>query len=98
VLRPESHPALYSIVLGEGVLNDATSVALLNAVGLLHDNAELSASTAAWISLTFLYLFAASCALGLGAGLGVATVMKRLGPFSEPQAREALGAGRATRP
>ena len=32
VLRPDRAPLLYSLVFGEGVINDATAVALLRAV------------------------------------------------------------------
>ena len=32
VIRQDSHPLLYSLVFGEGVMNDATSIALLRAV------------------------------------------------------------------
>lgn len=68
-------------------MNDATSVALLNTVGLLSESARFDSSTCLFILLFFIYLFVTSCALGLGAGLGIATIMKRLGPFSEPQVR-----------
>ncbi len=35
VIRPEEAGVLYSLVFGEGVMNDATSVALLRAVQVL---------------------------------------------------------------
>ena len=63
VLRPESHPALYSIVLGEGVMNDAASVALLKAVGSLSSTASLTPGTLALLLAFFIYVFAASFAL-----------------------------------
>lgn len=85
VLRPESHPALYSIVLGEGVMNDAASVALLKAVGSLSDSAPLTPATLALLLVFFVYVFAASFALGLLGGLAIASAMKHLGPFSQPQ-------------
>lgn len=36
VLRPDRAPLLYSLVFGEGVINDATAVALLRAVQVLY--------------------------------------------------------------
>ena len=36
VLRPDRAPLLYSLVFGEGVINDATAVALLRAVQVCH--------------------------------------------------------------
>ena len=35
VLRPDRAPLLYSLVFGEGVINDATAVALLRAVQVI---------------------------------------------------------------
>jgi hypothetical protein len=87
VLRPESHPALYSIVLGEGVLNDATSVALLRSVRPSDDSATLTPGVLAAMFTFFCYVFAASFALGATSGLAIAAAMKHLGPFSQPQAR-----------
>lgn len=96
VLRPESHPALYSIVLGEGVLNDATSVALLRSVpapgDAVGDGGALTAATLARMLTFFLYVFAASCALGASSGLAIAATIKHLGPFSQPQEVALVGA------
>lgn len=36
VLKQDRSPLLYSLVFGEGVINDATAVALLRAVQVLH--------------------------------------------------------------
>ena len=85
MLRPESHPALYSIVLGEGVLNDATSVALLRSVKPSDADAALTLGLMFSMITFFLYVFTMSFALGGAAGLGIAFTMKHLGPFSQPQ-------------
>jgi hypothetical protein len=66
-------------------MNDATSVALLRTVGQLDSDADLSFATAIVLSMYFTYLFVTSFAVGLGGGLTIAIVMKRLGPFSVPQ-------------
>lgn len=92
VLRPESQPALYSIVLGEGVLNDAASVALLRAVNNLSDTADLSFTTLLFLLTSFIYVFVASFALGLTSGLAISWMMKHLGPFSQPQEVSLVGA------
>jgi NhaP-type Na+/H+ or K+/H+ antiporter len=95
VLRPESHPALYSIVLGEGVLNDATSVALLRSVGVPTVGAKddtLTPGALFTILSFFLYVFFVSCALGVTSGLAIAAAMKHLGPFSQPQEVALVGA------
>ena len=41
VLRPDRAPLLYSLVFGEGVINDATAVALLRAVQVPSPDAVL---------------------------------------------------------
>jgi NhaP-type Na+/H+ or K+/H+ antiporter len=96
VLRPDSHPALYSIVLGEGVLNDATSVALLRSVGVpkgANDGDDTLTPGALFAILSFfLYVFFVSCALGVTSGLAIAAAMKHLGPFSQPQEVALVGA------
>lgn len=50
VLRPDRAPLLYSLVFGEGVINDATAVALLRAVQvcpcLLNKDTELDSEPA----------------------------------------------------
>jgi NhaP-type Na+/H+ or K+/H+ antiporter len=92
VLRPESHPALYSIVLGEGVLNDATSVALLRSVKPSGSDAALTPSMLLSMMTFFLYVFGASLALGATSGLAIAAAMKHLGPFSQPQEVALVGA------
>lgn len=55
---------LYSLVFGEGVVNDATSVVLFNAIQKL-DVSHLNGWTAIHILVDFLYLFLTSTVLGV---------------------------------
>ncbi|KAG6536471.1 hypothetical protein ZIOFF_001528 [Zingiber officinale] len=64
VLNQEETPLLYSIVFGEGVVNDATSVVLFNAVQSL-DLSNVNTMTAFELFAKFLYLFFTSTALGI---------------------------------
>ncbi|KAK7821527.1 sodium/hydrogen exchanger 3 [Quercus suber] len=64
VLNQDETPLLYSIVFGEGVVNDATSIALFNAVQSL-DVSNIDLLTALKLLGTFLYLFFTSTALGI---------------------------------
>ncbi|XP_043722839.1 sodium/hydrogen exchanger 2-like [Telopea speciosissima] len=77
VLSQDKTPLLYSLVFGEGVVNDATSIVLFNAV----QTVDLS-SINAFISLklfgTFLYLYLTSTALGIAVGLISAYIIKTL--------------------
>lgn len=64
VLSQYETPLLYSIVFGEGVVNDATSIVLFNSVQSL-DFSSINAMTALKLFGTFLYLFFTSTALGI---------------------------------
>ncbi|KAE9458302.1 hypothetical protein C3L33_09786, partial [Rhododendron williamsianum] len=77
VLHQDETPLLYSLVFGEGVVNDATTVVLFNAVQKL-DVSRLDALAAAHVFGDFLYLFSTSTILGVGAGLLTSYVLKGL--------------------
>ncbi|KAJ8440123.1 hypothetical protein Cgig2_003448 [Carnegiea gigantea] len=77
VLNQEETPFLYSVVFGEGVVNDATSIVLFNAVQSL-DLSNLSGITALELLGTFLYLFFTSTFLGISVGLLSAYIIKKL--------------------
>ncbi|GAV87256.1 Na_H_Exchanger domain-containing protein [Cephalotus follicularis] len=77
VLHQDETPLLYSIVFGEGVVNDATSVVLFNAVQKI-DVSRLSSKTALYLIGDFFYLFSASTLLGFATGLLTAYVLKAL--------------------
>ncbi|KAG7968584.1 hypothetical protein I3843_08G161700 [Carya illinoinensis] len=64
VLSQDETPLLYSIVFGEGVVNDATSIVLFNAVQTLNFS-DIDILTALKLLGTFLYLFFTSTALGI---------------------------------
>uniref|UniRef100_A0A1J3HQB6 Sodium/hydrogen exchanger 3 n=1 Tax=Noccaea caerulescens TaxID=107243 RepID=A0A1J3HQB6_NOCCA len=77
VLNQDETPLLYSLVFGEGVVNDATSVVLFNAIqrfDLTHINSAIALEFAG----NFFYLFILSTALGVAAGLLSALIMKKL--------------------
>ncbi|CAI9102419.1 OLC1v1000684C4 [Oldenlandia corymbosa var. corymbosa] len=77
VLNQDETPLLYSLVFGEGVVNDATSVVLFNAIQSF-DLSKISPSIALHFVGNFLYLFFASTALGVVAGLLCAYIIKKL--------------------
>ncbi|KAK9268573.1 hypothetical protein L1049_000327 [Liquidambar formosana] len=64
VLNQDKTPFLYSVVFGEGVVNDATSIVLFNAVQSL-DFSNIGALTALELLWTFLYLFFTTIAFGI---------------------------------
>ncbi|KAK3423885.1 hypothetical protein EUGRSUZ_F00635 [Eucalyptus grandis] len=77
VLHQDETPLLYSLVFGEGVVNDATSVVLFNAVQKL-DVTRLDSKNALHIIGDFLYLFSTSTGLGVIAGLLTSFCLKML--------------------
>ncbi|CAK8540001.1 unnamed protein product [Lathyrus sativus] len=86
VLNQEATPLLYSLVFGEGVVNDVTSVVLFNAVQQL-DVSRLNGKALRVIG-DFLYLFAASTTLGVIAGLVTAYILKALSFGKHSSVRE----------
>jgi Sodium/hydrogen exchanger family len=93
VLDPATQPLLFSLVFGEGIINDATSVVLLRAVTNLCKGAcpAMSASTAGLILFNFLYLFLFSLVLGTLTGLGIAFTLKRFKCKGPHQVRMGVG-------
>ncbi|KAL0391258.1 UNVERIFIED_CONTAM: Sodium/hydrogen exchanger 2 [Sesamum latifolium] len=77
VLSQDETPLLYSLVFGEGVVNDATSVVLFNAVQDF-DLSHINTRIALQLIGNFFYLFITSTALGVVAGLLSAYVIKKL--------------------
>ncbi|OWM74126.1 sodium/hydrogen exchanger 2-like isoform X1 [Punica granatum] len=77
VLNQDETPLLYSVVFGEGVVNDATSVVLFNAIQSF-DLSNINSKTAFQFIGNFLYLFISSTLLGVLAGLLSAYIIKKL--------------------
>ncbi|KAK8508875.1 hypothetical protein V6N13_090827 [Hibiscus sabdariffa] len=77
VLNQDDTPFLYSVIFGEGVVNDATSIVLFNAVQSIDIN-NINALISLKLFGTFLYLFFSSTFLGIAAGLLSAFIIKTL--------------------
>ncbi|CAA7037562.1 unnamed protein product [Microthlaspi erraticum] len=77
VLNQDETPLLYSLVFGEGVVNDATSVVIFNAIQSF-DLTHLNHEAAFHLFGNFLYLFLLSTLLGVATGLISAYVIKKL--------------------
>ncbi|XP_062143517.1 sodium/hydrogen exchanger 1-like [Alnus glutinosa] len=77
VLNQEETPLLYSLVFGEGVVNDATSVVLFNAIQRF-DLSNITSTDALRLIGSFLYLFFTSTVLGVAVGLLSAYIIKKL--------------------
>ncbi|XVF62670.1 hypothetical protein PTKIN_Ptkin09bG0026900 [Pterospermum kingtungense] len=77
VLNQDETPLLYSLVFGEGVVNDATSVVLFNAIQSF-DLSHINSTIALQFVGNFLYLFILSTLMGVLAGLLSAYIIKKL--------------------
>ncbi|KAG4394153.1 hypothetical protein AAZX31_03G222600 [Glycine max] len=77
VLNQDETPLLYSLVFGEGVVNDATSVVLFNAIKSFDLN-KIDHRIGLHFFGNFLYLFTTSTLLGVLAGLLSAYIIKTL--------------------
>nr|CAB3467927.1 unnamed protein product [Digitaria exilis] len=64
VINQDETPRLYSLVFGEGVVNDATAVVLFNAIKNLNIS-QLKGGLVLKVISDFLYLFATSTILGI---------------------------------
>ncbi|PWA48453.1 na+/H+ (sodium hydrogen) exchanger 3 [Artemisia annua] len=87
VLHQDETPLLYSLVFGEGVVNDATSVVLFNAVRKINVS-TLGGKAALTIFSDFLYLFFTSTLLGVTAGLLTSYILRGLGFGRHSSVRE----------
>ncbi|KAJ7978050.1 Sodium/hydrogen exchanger [Quillaja saponaria] len=77
VLNQDETPLLYSLVFGEGVVNDATSVVLFNAIQSF-DLTHIDHMIPLHFFGNFLYLFLTSTLLGVLTGLISAYIIKKL--------------------
>eukprot|EP01023_Acetabularia_acetabulum_P063234 TRINITY_DN7920_c0_g1_i1.p1 TRINITY_DN7920_c0_g1~~TRINITY_DN7920_c0_g1_i1.p1 ORF type:complete len:629 (-),score=86.62 TRINITY_DN7920_c0_g1_i1:1644-3530(-) len=79
ILEQDRMPLLYSLVFGEGVMNDATSVVLLKTVQFLgeRDDSITGVQVGSIIS-KFLYLFVLSLLLGVFCGLLTSYLIKKM--------------------
>ncbi|XP_016679182.1 sodium/hydrogen exchanger 2 isoform X1 [Gossypium hirsutum] len=77
VLHQDETPLLYSLVFGEGVVNDATSIVLFNAIQSF-DLSDINFRIALKSIGKFFYLFSASTMLGVFVGLASAYIIKML--------------------
>ncbi|WOG99663.1 hypothetical protein DCAR_0519017 [Daucus carota subsp. sativus] len=77
VLHQDETPLLYSLVFGEGVVNDATSVVLFNSIQKINVD-HFNAHAAFTLIGDFFYLFFTSTCLGVATGLLAALILKGL--------------------
>lgn len=87
ILNQEETPLLYSLVFGEGVVNDAASIVLFHAIQK-YDLSNINIKTAFQFGGNFLTLFTTSTLLGIAVGLLSAYIMKKLHPGRHSPDRE----------
>jgi len=78
ILKYEVQPKIYSLVFGEGIVNDAVSIILFDTVAAFSSgHHHLSAGTPLEISGEFLLLFVMSLVIGAFFSLLTAYILKR---------------------
>ncbi|RZC65806.1 hypothetical protein C5167_009491 [Papaver somniferum] len=77
VLDQDETPLLYSLVFGEGVVNDATSVVLFKAIQKI-DVSRITGWASVNVIKDFLFLFSTSTALGVVVGLLTSYALRTL--------------------
>lgn len=80
MLNQDETPLLYSLVFGEGVVNDATSVVLFNAIQKF-DLSNIDVKVTLKFAGNFLYLFTASTLLGVVVSLVIVIFIVLNGQF-----------------
>ena len=84
LIKPKKQPKLFSLVFGEGIVNDAVCIILFNAVKDFTESGEaLTAGNAALIGLDFIILGFLSIILGLGFGLACSYLFKKVRSLSK---------------
>ena len=80
LLNPRKQPKLFSLVFGEGIVNDAVCIILFNTInGFAKDtDSEFTASTVGLISLNFFMLGIVSTLIGCVFGLIQSYLMKKV--------------------
>eukprot|EP00898_Chlorokybus_atmophyticus_P003337 jgi/Chlat1/4003/Chrsp26S04077 len=79
VLDQNQFPVLYSLMFGEGVLNDATTVVLMRAIDRIGTQLlQFGIAELAQIAVNIVYLFISSVMLGFAVGLLSAYIMRRV--------------------
>ena len=80
LLSPKKTPKLFSLVFGEGIVNDAVSIILFNTVNDFaksSDDKEFDGKAVSLITLNFLILGVVSILIGLAFGLLQSYIMKK---------------------
>ncbi|PSC76023.1 sodium hydrogen exchanger 2-like [Micractinium conductrix] len=77
ILDADATPLVYSLVFGEGVVNDASSIVLLRAVQKISHVSQLTGDTLLLLVGNFARLFVLSLLLGAGMGLASAYLIRR---------------------
>ena len=91
LVKYEEQPKLYSIIFGEGIVNDAVAIILFDTVnGFLEDDKEFDASTVFVILGQFLILGIVSIAIGIVFGFMSSYILKEMRFLTVSAVKETL--------
>ena len=84
LIKPKKQPKLFSLVFGEGIVNDAVCIILFNSVKEFSESGkEFTAGSAALIGLDFFTLGISSILMGLAFGLACSYLFKKARSLSK---------------
>jgi len=91
IIKYEEQPKLFSLVFGEGIVNDAVAIILFNTVSnIIISNGKVRMATPLEIVGEFLSLFAGSLAIGIIYALLASYILKKMRFISVSAVKETL--------
>lgn len=92
IIKYDEQPRLFSLVFGEGIVNDAVAIILFTTIsGFVEDNnATFTASTPFVIFGDFLLLTLISISIGVGCGLLASFLLKHLRFITTSSVKESM--------
>ena len=70
MIKPSKYPKLFSIVFGEGMVNDAVAIILFKVVGDIFDNGSDDSTASILLGILWKFILNVISSFGIGCGCG----------------------------
>lgn len=77
MIKPNKYPKLFSIVFGEGMINDAVAIILFKVVGSIFDHEPDDPTWQILLNILWKFVVNVICSLLIGSGCGTFGIMQR---------------------